>query len=338
MGVVSSFYVINNQPRSNRWSQRDILASFLQSVSEQQLYKRLVVLSMDFDTAFDHIFNPGFNPVIGGVEYNKPRTQFSDQLNELLQLANRNVLNQVCQDAEYQTPLELLPFMCIDPRSYTQTRDLLKAVQDFRKNGGHGIKLYPPLGYIPEDERLYPLFEYCMKNNIPLLSHCSIGGSGRKGALNCSELAHPYYWIPVIDRLLAANLHGKFKLCLAHFGSMENEADIGWWDEIIELIEHYSGKDQIMIFTDTSANIPKNSKQARAFFKERFTPIWENKGFPFKERILFGSDWWMQLYSITETEYIHKMFRKWANKSWFPEKNADKFMKQLELNADEFLS
>jgi len=39
-----------------------------------------------------------------------------------------------------------------------------------------GIKIYPPLGYLPTHPNLAPVFDYCVQYDIPITLHCSPGG------------------------------------------------------------------------------------------------------------------------------------------------------------------
>jgi predicted TIM-barrel fold metal-dependent hydrolase len=331
--LVCRLYKINNASGARK-TQRDLLASFLSSLRDTPIYHRLVVLSMDFDSAFTHVHNPGFPETIEGEQYNVPRTKFGGQLAELADLARPSELRAAKQMAGYEGSLEVLPFMCVDPRSYPSENQLLGAVTDAVSRGIRGIKLYPPLGYLPEDGKLQGLYRYCMANDIPVLTHCSVGGAGRKGAVNCAELAHPYYWIPVIDRLLQDNDGGTFRLCLGHFGTVAEEKHFAWWDEIVELISSYAERPEIKIFSDISANFPKK-RNAKAFFRRLHQTIWSCP--LLRRRILFGSDWWMQLFVLSEREYIDRVFDKWSGLRYYPGGNAAAFMKQLESNADAFL-
>jgi predicted TIM-barrel fold metal-dependent hydrolase len=51
--------------------------------------------------------------------------------------------------------------------------EVVNYVIDALKRGCKGVKTYPNLGYFPYDKRLYPVYEYCQANNVPILTHCS---------------------------------------------------------------------------------------------------------------------------------------------------------------------
>ncbi|AKJ29029.1 amidohydrolase family protein [Caldimonas brevitalea] len=63
-------------------------------------------------------------------------------------------------------------FICyagVDPRRGQAGVDLLQTgIRDF---GFEGLKLYPPCGFSPSDERLYPYYEVCEAYGVPVLSH-----------------------------------------------------------------------------------------------------------------------------------------------------------------------
>lgn len=64
----------------------------------------------------------------------------------------------------------IIPFIHIDPRRKGVLELLKKSVEEW---GFKGVKLYPPLGYFPYDELLYPVYDYCKKNKLSIISHCS---------------------------------------------------------------------------------------------------------------------------------------------------------------------
>lgn len=105
----------------------------------------------------------------------------------------------------------LIPFAAVDPRRpgvVSTTIDLLE------NKGFRGIKLYPPLGYAPDDPLLEPLYAYAAEHRIPILTHCSRGGVQRRGwsEEEAERLADPDNYVRVLDA------HPSLKLCLAHFG------------------------------------------------------------------------------------------------------------------------
>lgn len=82
----------------------------------------------------------------------------------------------------------ILPFICVDPRRKKKGKNLQinehgdkkDSLLDFvsywiEEKNFVGIKIYPPLGYFPWDSSLIPIYEYAVKNKIPIIAHCAPG-------------------------------------------------------------------------------------------------------------------------------------------------------------------
>ena len=62
-----------------------------------------------------------------------------------------------------------IAFAGIDPRRGPEGLDLFeKAIRDW---GFRGLKIYPPCGYSPSDERLFPFYEICSQRHLPVFVH-----------------------------------------------------------------------------------------------------------------------------------------------------------------------
>lgn len=127
----------------------------------------------------------------------------------------------------------VLPMVAFDPyRPGPNDHDEgLTIVRDAIMNQGFvGVKFYPPLGYrptgninseLPEvctpqqlDARCGELFEFCIREDVPILTHCGPGGMElhpERTGLN----ADPAYW----RRLLESRGMRGLRLCLGHAGS-----------------------------------------------------------------------------------------------------------------------
>jgi len=92
----------------------------------------------------------------------KARQNFQSQLDELAAIKSDPELGS-----------KILPFICADPRR----ENLLSMVKKYiEEHHFAGIKLYPAMGYYPFDDRLDDVYRYAIKNNIPLISHCTPNG------------------------------------------------------------------------------------------------------------------------------------------------------------------
>ena len=90
--------------------------------------------------------------------------------------------------------------------------ELERAICDL---GLHGVKMFPNLGWYPDDDRMYPLYERIEDLGIPILFHCGIApwitdiyGNGPF----LSKYSRPIYY-EAIPRLFP-----KIKIILAHMG------------------------------------------------------------------------------------------------------------------------
>ena len=215
---------------------------------------------------------------------------YPDQLDELAQLKKK-------------FPKSVLPFIHIDPRRPDHF-DLFKRY--IEKYDFHGLKLYPPLGIFPYDERLYPIYEYCQKLQLPVIAHCSpynpVHFKGPKSELMdllknshdpidfkgknikelCSNFTHPSNYKYVMKDF------PNLKISLAHFGSdyywkiyIEDPGRKGNWFSIIrEMLEEHKH-----LYTDISFTLNDQS-----FFSLLKILMANDK---INTKILFGSDYYM---------------------------------------------
>lgn len=214
-------------------------------------------------------------------------------------------------------PDRAFPFICADPRR-PKILDLVKKYiedHDFA-----GIKLYPPLGYFPTDERLYPVYEYAQKHQIPITTHCSRSGVHYHGEITkemlkpcklklpdiskfdqkkqCSVFSHPLNYRHVLKDF------PELKINFAHYGGVadwedkvfnprrdsKNIFDINFIDEINDLITEYKNA-----YTDISFTM----------HKEKFFPLLKILLTDHKlaHKVLFGSDYYMVYFNKREKNY-----------------------------------
>ncbi len=193
-----------------------------------------------------------------------------------------------------------------------------------------GFKIYPPLGYRPLDPRLPYLhdklkdgdsfYNRCECEGIPILVHCSPGGMSthemklymqydgkdknpaideeipeetRKRLFTpegyfWTNYVHPRAWREVLIRF------PNLRLCLAHFGGDEWERGLesDWITEIISLTEEYTN-----VYTDFSCWDLENAKESFA------QVLWNKQYSHLKNKILFGTDWYMTLVALKGKSY-----------------------------------
>lgn len=235
---------------------------------------RFVVVSMDM-----HFMNAGRVP--------------RDYMDQLSELANLKSLY----------PDVVLPFVHLDPRRKNMMDILKRCIEDWQFTG---IKIYPSLGHFPYDVRLFPMYEYAEKFDIPIISHCSPYNptynrgwpyeiramlSGSKIPLDmdtnnrkrlCSNFANPLNYPFVFD------IFRKVRICLAHFGSEHYwlkyldypEDKDSWFILIRDMLEKYKN-----LYTDISYTL--NNPEYFPLLKILLADP------KIKDQILFGSDYYM---------------------------------------------
>ncbi len=242
---------------------------------------RYVLLSLDF-----HYMEAG-----------EPAVSFEEQLAELAALKRRQ-------------PDLVFPFICVDPRR----QGVLDLVKEYiEEKGFAGLKLYPPLGFFPFDDRLDPVYEYAQANELPVLTHCNRGGIYYRGAIKKADHVHPVTgkWLPgwsnksFTDHYSApenfAYVLKKFpelKLCFGHFGGavewkkyMDDPDpavfENSWYYLIRELIQQYPN-----VYADISYALADFSLLGLLKITLESPEV--------RNRVLFGSDFYMSELESTE--------------------------------------
>jgi predicted TIM-barrel fold metal-dependent hydrolase len=95
-----------------------------------------------------------------------------------------------------------------------------------------GIKLYPPLGYSPDNPVLEPIWQYADTNRLPVISHCmSKGGvlnTNKDGGLGLEDKSELRNYTAPSSYGNVLRAHRNMRLCLAHFGGNKE------WDKYLE--------------------------------------------------------------------------------------------------------
>lgn len=166
---------------------------------------------------------------------------------------------------------KFIVFAGSDPRRGIAGFELFK--KGIEEYGFKGLKLYPPMGYSMSDPGLDPYYEYCSKNNLPVLIHC---GPSLKSLEN--HFADPMH-IPAV-----AQKYPDLTLIMAHVGLKLN-------DESVRIALEYKN-----VYADISGfqTIFKGNKET-----SELALIFDKR---FNEKILFGTDWPL----FNSSQPIHK--------------------------------
>lgn len=217
-----------------------------------------------------------------------PMRPFESQLKELSDLrdANKNAL---------------IPFCSVDPRRPNVVEEFKRWHQEYKFKG---VKIYPNLGFYPYDPVLMEIYEYCQKNQLPVLAHCSPGGIRKLGISveEAREFANPANYKQVLREF--PNLH----ICLAHFGGSEEwekhltgetprEGDQATWLTIIMDMLRARKRDKRSkmypnLYTDVSYTLFTEMPSYRPFNYFNFLNVLlEDRDI--RGHVLFGTDYYM---------------------------------------------
>jgi len=192
----------------------------------------------------------------------------------------------------------LIPFAHIDPRR-PGARKRLKILVE--KGRFKGVKIYPTLGYRPDDAVLMSdVYPYMVEKNIPLLAHCSPGSVNSKDLSRdtAHALADPDNYRSVMEAF------PELRICLGHFGGIDEwrrqingpriPGNPTWLSKIKRLIKC---GDYPNLYTDISYTI-FNFKENVPFLNILL------KDPDILEKVLFGSDYYM----VESEAYSEKRF------------------------------
>ncbi len=221
---------------------------------------------------------------------------------------------------KHKYPQRVYPFIGIDPRR-PGVFDLFRRY--IEEEGFTGIKLYTSMGFFPFDERLYPIYEYAEKHQIPIMTHCSASGPvyGRNIPPK-NERIHPktnrpmayknkknfgdHFATPENYEYLLTDFP-LLKICFAHFGGdkqcmkyyKSNDPDgirDNWFVKVHNLLKKYrnvyadisyasANFDLLVLFNALLQNNTEN--------KEIDIDTLIDDKYAVRNKILFGSDFYM---------------------------------------------
>lgn len=227
--------------------------------------------------------------------------------------ADKTVTDQIQELRNIAKVHPILPFFAVDPR---RTEDKGENhlyelfLQAFQKGEGSffGVKIYPCLGYLPEDHRLLPIYEICEQLQIPITTHC--GGetvstfdkkvevydiNGNQAFVDKqSRVDNAFYlndaerWRPILKRF------PKLRLNFAHFGSEKAWDDLpddlptqmyqARVDTIKEFLSFYDH-----VYSDFSFNVVVDDTY------EKFNRSAQNNEL-LQRKVIYGTDYWVALF------------------------------------------
>ena len=174
-----------------------------------------------------------------------------------------------------------------------------------------GIKLYPPMGFDPwpEDQvermKVEMLYTYAQEASIPITTHCNDGGFITVEYDQANRNTSPATWETVLKR------YPGLKLNFAHAGVsttlqfpvLFGKKEKTWTEIIFDLMEKYEN-----VYTDFSFN-GISPKFYETFLKE-LEEMQSRDRLQFKERVLFGSDFMINLMAIRSYRDYYQFYEE----------------------------
>lgn len=228
-----------------------------------------------------------------------PRADLEAQHDELAGIARHAVLGPAA-----------LPFVAVDPRrdgvNGEPLIDMVKRRFDqTRKDGSRvfrGVKIYPKQGFAPDDCRLKPIWAFCEREGLPVLSHCSRGGIASRYLTRerANAYGDPDRFIELMER------HPRLRICLAHMGGLDDWREyfrnpesredlpidpncdrrrrLNWLTKILQMLK--ARKRFPNLYTDISYTIFETTENIPPLKVFLLDPL-------VRDRVLFGSDYYM---------------------------------------------
>ena len=160
----------------------------------------------------------------------------------------------------------LIPFISVSPTMKGKT-----PVQELEHKlawGMKGLKIHPiGQGFAPDDRRMWPVYEWLVQHNLPLIAHSGI--NVRPDAQ--TDLARPRRWLPVLHDFSA------LRLILAHMGG-------GFWEEAVQIARQYPH----VLFDTAIAVSHVNTGPQTWLNDDQAVELIRTIG---ADRVLFGSDY-----------------------------------------------
>ena len=158
-------------------------------------------------------------------------------------------------------PEKLIPFVGVDPQ---RSELALRLVEKYvKKHDARGVKVYPPTGWFPNEERVRPFWKLLDEFSLMVVTH-----SGAVWGPLDENFSRPSYYTEVLER------HHDLKLVIAHMGGK-------FRDEMYPLLARFENA-----YTDCSALqgwLPSNPEMVLSRLKDVSEKI--------PDRTFFGTDW-----------------------------------------------
>ena len=169
--------------------------------------------------------------------------------------------NWILAQAAKRHPQRIIAFYGIDPRRPGAPEKYERAIQEW---GVAGIKLHPTVGYFPHDRACYPIYEICIKYDVPALLH----SGERFHPLLYSRFSHPLEFDQVaVD-------FPRLKMIMGHAGGH-------WWADCAIIARTH--ENVVVDLSEWQTKLRDNPRETLAALDHM-------RNFLGIERILWGTD------------------------------------------------
>jgi len=210
----------------------------------------------------------------------------------------------------------ILPFVSYNPQSDLEQQDASfeRVVDAIIHRGFVGVKLYPPMGYMPYgnacqarpsdcpvlnnareiDRKLGRLYAWCVDHNVPVMSHTSHSFGETDAHDDC---AAPYGWQKALEKF------DGLRVQAGHFGGDSKYAhDKAWAAEYVRLMALPKARNLYVDLSNLGDLFTPGSAVQQAIEPLFSTPVSADSTELAANRMVFGSDWYMtQLSGVSDT-------------------------------------
>lgn len=296
---------------------------------------------------------------VGSDAFSLPQTSIAQQI-ELMEMV------QHLNPGRCHMFVSFCPWRQVDDEARGRWPTPLDLVKDAIFNRGFvGVKLYPPMGFLPIgnaelpvgaypawaakepyagefgvllDEALRALYRFCIEHDIPVMAHCAPTNSAGTSMVagkneSYAQRAHPFGWA----RLMSEPEFAGLRLNLAHFGGSSDPAAMAEWQSVIggmmdahphvyADLSHYAE----LLIDNYSGSGQRCSVSARFLDGLREGFLGGEWGDVRAGRLIYGSDWSMLSKEFYYADYLivlaHMYRRKIYGIGAGAERNARSFL------------
>lgn len=215
------------------------------------------------------------------------------------------------------TSASVHPFVGFDPRRELRSRKLrdvvtpLETVQRaVERYGFVGVKMYPPMGFTPTDNKptreiedeqdaaavddiLDELYEWCAREHVPVTVHCNASNDASD---EYRLFSRPSLWAKVLKK------HPDLHLNLGHFGGTGETGKAREWAVQIARLTN----DHPHLYADVGCHRIDKPDVAAAYEAKLRSILGSEETEGMRQRLMYGSDWFMVALAPKNEEFLER--------------------------------